>query len=172
MTKERFIELVSQEQEPLRRFLQILCRGDAFTADDLAQEALLKAYLSFRKFEGRSKFSTWLLRIAYNCWYDWVKKHGRTEEFVQEKDSSEYNHIPDTSFLPDSRFTHQELYLALEKLSHAERTVTLLFYMEEKSIKEIEQIMEIPSGTIRSHLSRARGHLKEYLNNFSGNRNN
>ena len=163
MDKGRFIELVSQEQEPLRRFLQILCKGDSFTADDLAQEALLKAYLSFEKFEGRSRFSTWLFRIAYNCWYDWIKKNGRGEEIVQEKDTQEYTNIPDPSFLPDKNFMHQELYLALEKLSWGERAATLLFYMEDKSIKEIEQILEIPSGTVRSHLSRARKHLKEYL---------
>ena len=163
MDKERFIELVSQEQEPLRRFLQILCKGDSFTADDLAQEALLKAYLSFEKFEGRSRFSTWLFRIAYNCWYDWIKKNGRGEEIVQEKDTQEYTNIPDPSFLPDKNFRHQELYLALEKLSWGERAATLLFYMEDKSIKEIEQILEIPSGTVRSHLSRARKHLKECL---------
>lgn len=163
MDKGRFIELVSQEQEPLRRFLQILCKGDSFTADDLAQEALLKAYLSFEKFEGRSRFSTWLFRIAYNCWYDWIKKNGRGEEIVQEKDTQEYTNIPDPSFLPDKNFRHQELYLALEKLSWGERAATLLFYMEDKSIKEIELILEIPSGTVRSHLSRARKHLKEFL---------
>lgn len=163
MDKERFIELVSQEQEPLRRFLQILCKGDSFTADDLAQEALLKAYLSFERFEGRSRFSTWLFRIAYNCWYDWIKKSGRGEEIATEKDTQEYTNIPDPSFLPDKNFRHQELYLALEKLSWGERAATLLFYMEDKSIKDIEQILEIPSGTVRSHLSRARKHLKEYL---------
>lgn len=64
MTREQFIQEISREQEPLRRFLCLLCEGDSFRADDLAQEALLKAYLSFERFEGRSKFSTWLFRIA------------------------------------------------------------------------------------------------------------
>ena len=70
MTKEQFIEMIALEQESLRRFLRGLCSGDGFRADDLAQEALLKAYLSFERFEGRSKFSTWLFRIAFNSWYD------------------------------------------------------------------------------------------------------
>ena len=70
MTKEQFIELITKEQESLRRFLRGLCSGDGFLADDLAQEALLKAYLSFERFEGRSRFSTWLFRIAFNCWYE------------------------------------------------------------------------------------------------------
>ena len=73
MTREQFIGLVEEVQGPLRRFLCVLCGGDASRADDLAQEALLKAYLSFEGFEGRARFSTWLFRIAYNCFYDWRK---------------------------------------------------------------------------------------------------
>lgn len=160
MTKERFIELVNDEQEPLRRFLLALCKGDSFTADDLAQEALLKAYLSFNKFEGRSRFSTWLFRIAYNCWCDFSRKYGNTRE---QTDIAECYNIQDTSSLPDSKFLHQDLYLAMDKLSGSEKAVILLFYMEEKSIKEIEQIMDIPSATVRSHLHRGRGHLKEFM---------
>ena len=163
MDKERFIELVSQEQEPLRRFLQILCKGDSFTADDLAQEALLKAYLSFEKFEGRSRFSTWLFRIAYNCWYDWIKKSGRGEEIATEKDTQEYTNIPDPSFLPDKNFRHQELYLALEKLSWGERAVTLLFYMEDLSTTQIAEVMRIPTGTVLSRLYQARKILRKEL---------
>ena len=48
-------------------------------ADDLAQDALLKAYMSYTRFEGRSKFSTWLFRIAYNCFYDWKKGAGKLQ---------------------------------------------------------------------------------------------
>ena len=162
MTKERFIELAGKEQVPLRRFLLALCKGDAFTADDLAQEALLKAYISFNKFEGRSKFSTWLFRIAYNCWCSFSRKNGNSGELA---DISECKNIQDSSSLPDRKFLYQDLYLALDKLSGNERAVILLFYMEEKSIKEIELIMDIPQATIRSHLHRGRSHLKEFLEN-------
>ena len=68
MTRERFIEYVRTEQEPLRRFLLALCNGDAALADDLAQDALIRAYVASGSFLGLSKFSTWLLRIAYNCY--------------------------------------------------------------------------------------------------------
>ncbi len=53
--------------------------------------------------------------------------------------------------------------MAIEKLSRNEQVVTLLFYMEDKSVKDIEAITEMTSGTVRSHLSRARMHLKEFL---------
>ena len=162
MTKEQFIEMIALEQESLRRFLRGLCSGDGFLADDLAQEALLKAYLSFERFEGRARFSTWLFRIAFNCWYDSRKAAGKESEWlsldegppgeaeVQESDA-------------DIRYEYQQLHMAIGSLPLQEQTVILLFYMEDKSIKEIEIITGMPSGTIRSHLSRGRRHLKEYL---------
>lgn len=79
MDRNQFIRQLGYEQESLRRFLCVLCGGDSFRADDLAQEAMLKAYMSFEKFEGRARFSTWLFRIAYNCFYDYKARVSRTE---------------------------------------------------------------------------------------------
>lgn len=196
MTREQFIEQVAQTQESLRRFLCVLCEGDSSRADDIAQEALLKAYMSFGRFEGKAKFSTWLLRIAYNCFYDSRLKAGREIAGTLAADrqarlhggNGEYESgtereyigsggyasaddsgmqgaggYEDESERADKAFEHQPLYMAIEALSEAERTVVLLFYMEDKSINDIVQITGMPSGTVRSHLSRARGHLREYL---------
>ncbi len=74
MTRERFISLVRSEQESLRRFLLSMCNGDAALADDIAQDALVRAYVSSGSFLGLSKFSTWLFRIAYNCFVDHCRK--------------------------------------------------------------------------------------------------
>lgn len=161
MTREQFIELITVEQESLRRFLRGLCAGDGFMADDIAQEALLKAYLSFEHFEGRSRFSTWLFKIAYNCFYDHLKHFSKSIEKREDIEVAES--IKAEGFDADGRFEHQQLYMALRALNHQEQAVILLFYMEDKSIKEIEIITDMPSGTIRSHLSRGRRHLKEYL---------
>ena len=164
MTKEQFIERIAHEQESLRRFLRGLCYGDGFRADDLAQEALLKAYLSFERFEGRSKFSTWLFRIAFNCWYDSCKKTGRESEWLCLEDRPPGLSPEDAAESEiDRSHEYQQLHLAIGNLPLQEQTVILLFYMEEKSIKEIEMITGMPSGTVRSHLFRGRRHLKEYL---------
>lgn len=164
MNKEQFIELITQEQESLRRFLRGLCSGDGFRADDLVQEALLKAYLSFERFEGRSKFSTWLFRVAFNCWYDSQKRAGKESEWISLEDRSPGEHQADAAESEiDRNHEFQQLYQAIGNLPLQEQTVILLFYMEEKSIKEIEIITGMPSGTVRSHLSRGRRHLKEYL---------
>lgn len=163
MTKQQFIEAVSAEQESLRRFLRGLCAGDGFLADDLAQEALLKAYLSFERFEGHSRFSTWLFRIAYNCYYDHIRKSGKEDDWQSLEDSpKEAGNVEDEPYV-DRKHEHQQLYMAIRQLAAHEQAVILLFYMEEKSIKEIMDIMGMPSGTVRSCLSRGRQHLKQYL---------
>lgn len=159
MTKQQFIELVAAEQGSLRRFLRGLCGRDGFRADDIAQEALLKAYLSFERFQGRSRFSTWLFRIAYNCWYDQLQNYPDNESV----DLQEVRKVEDEGSTADKKYEYQQLYAAIGSLTRQEQAVILLFYMEEKSVKEIEVITGMPSGTIRSHLSRARGHLKQYL---------
>ena len=164
MTKEQFIEMIALEQESLRRFLRGLCSGDGFRADDLVQEALLKAYLSFERFEGRSRFSTWLFRIAFNCWYDSQKKAGKESEWLSLEDRPPEGFPTDaTESEIDRSHEYQQLHLAIGNLPLQEQTVILLYYMEEKSIKEIEIITGMPSGTVRSHLFRGRRHLKEYL---------
>lgn len=164
MTKEQFIEMIALEQESLRRFLRGLCSGDGFRADDLVQEALLKAYLSFERFEGRSRFSTWLFRIAFNCWYDSQKKAGKESEWLSLEDRPPEGFPTDaTESEIDRSHEYQQLHLAIGNLPLQEQTVILLYYMEEKSIKEIGIITGMPSGTVRSHLFRGRRHLKEYL---------
>ena len=164
MTKEQFIEMIALEQESLRRFLRGLCSGDGFRADDLAQEALLKAYLSFERFEGRSRFSTWLFRIAFNCWYDSQKRVGKESDWLSlEERPPEWPPADATESEIDRSHEYQQLHQAIGNLPLQEQTVILLYYMEEKSIKEIEIITGMPSGTVRSHLFRGRRHLKEYL---------
>lgn len=168
MTKEQFIELMAAEQESLRRFLRGLCGGDGFLADDIAQEALLKAYLSFERFQGRSRFSTWLFRIAYNCYYDHIKKNGREDNCFSMDDPGqdarhEVSSVQDDGASVDVGYERQHLHMAIRSLPKLEYVVILLFYMEEKSVKEIEIITGMPSGTIRSHLSRARVHLRQYM---------
>ncbi len=159
MTRERFIEELDKEQESLRRFLLVMCNGDSFTADDIAQEASVKAYLSMSRFEERSKFSTWLFRIGYNCWINYTRRRKVSEnhpECIPEC-------IPDDSGQADKRYEYEKLYMAIDKLSEAERVATVLFYMEDKSLKEIVSITGLPLGTVCSHLARARKHLKAFL---------
>ncbi len=157
MTRERFISLVRSEQESLRRFLLSMCNGDAALADDIAQDALVRAYVSSGSFLGLSKFSTWLFRIAYNCFVDHCRKAHADDVQVEASASVAAS---DSS---DSAFRYQQLYQALERLQEKERAAISLFYFEDRSIKEISAILGIPQGTVKYHLSLGRNHLRQYI---------
>ena len=157
MTQERFISLVRAEQEPLRRFLLALCGGDAALADDVAQDALVRAYVASGSFLGLSKFSTWLFRIAYNCYIDHFRKAKPDQAPVEDA-----LNLPsgDSS---DAAFRYQQLYQALDRLPEKEKAAVSLFYFEDRSIKEIAAILGIPQGTVKYHLSMGRTHLKQHI---------
>lgn len=163
MSKDQFISYLESNQESLRRFLIVLCHGDKMTADDIAQDAMLKAWMKVSTFDKKSKFSTWIFKIAYNTYLDFQKSSWRKnnesldENIDNERFTSEYS--ADKSFLND------KLYAAIGKLPIGERSAVLLYYLEEKPIKEISKILEMPQSTIMSHLFRARKHLKSLLKN-------
>lgn len=154
MTREEFTSHLRDVQEPLRRFLLSLCEGDSFTADDIAQDACVKAYLAIDRFRGEARFSTWIFRIAYNSWCN--RKYERKACSLEYQDSAS---IPDEAGADDA-FRYQALYQAISSLKPNEKAAILLFYMEDKSIKEISSIMDIPTGTVKSLLSRGRANLK------------
>ena len=159
MTRERFIDLVRTEQEPLRRFLLGLCSGNQSMADDLAQDALVRAYVASGSFLGLSKFSTWLFRIAYNCFIDHYRK--ATVDTVSDESLEAQSVLSDDA--TDDSFRYQQLYMALDRIPEKERAAIVLHYFEDRDIKEIASIMQIPTGTVKYLLSVGRNHLKEHL---------
>lgn len=159
MNTERFIELIKSNQEPLRRFLITLCCGNREEAEDIAQDSLVKAYLSFPSFEERYKFSTWLFKIAYNTYLDRGKRAGSNAHFAV---IGEDGWIPEVSVEEDN-FKYQGLYQALEQISERERTAILLHYIGGYSVKEAAGIMSCSSGALKLLLMRGRNKLKEIL---------
>ena len=156
MTRERFISEVRACQGRLRRFLASLC-GDAALADDLAQEALVRAYVSSDRFIGN--FKAWLFRIAYNCFIDNLR---RVPAPSASMDSPEVLHVADGS-TSDAAFRHEELRRALTRIPEKERTAIVLHYFEDLPVKEIASIMQIPAGTVKYHLSVGRDHLRQHI---------
>ena len=159
MSPERFIDLIRAEQESLRRFLLALCGGDSQEADDIAQDALVRAYVASGSFLGLSKFSTWLFRIAYNCYID---RYRKIKPETIQPDSPQVLDIPAMDEA-DAAFKYQQLHMALDRLPEKEKASIILHYFEDRSIKEIASILEIPPGTVKYYLSIGRNHLKDLL---------
>jgi RNA polymerase sigma-70 factor (ECF subfamily) len=158
MTREQFIKQVEGTQKAFRRFLVALCCGDAALADDIAQDAYLKAYLSCDTLLNPEKFNAWIFKIGYNTFIN----HKRAERVFADYDEARNISSADST---DSQFRYQQLYSALNKLPGKERTSVLLFYMEGYSIKEIAEIEGTTQGAVKQHLSRGRDHLRGLLSN-------
>ena len=145
--------MVSAEQEPLRRFLLSLC-GDPAEADDIAQDALINAYVASGSFRGESRFGTWLFRIAYNIFIERQRRRKSLEEGAMALAVGD---------APDAAFRHEALHRAIRRLPEKERAALLLFYMEDRPVKEVAEILGIPASSVRVYLTRSRQHIKTIL---------
>jgi len=157
--RSAFDTLVRRYQSPLRRFLQNLTGGDSMLSDDLSQETFIKAWTQLKSFKNKSSFETWLFRIAYNVFYDYIrslKESQSLDDVEREVDHLYHQHADDSSIKSD-------IHQALSLLGPNERTCIMLFYMEDRQIKEIAEITGMPEGTIKSHLSRGKEKMTLYL---------
>ena len=156
MTRDVFIALVEREQEALRGFLLALCCGNKSDADDLAQDALVKAYLSSAGYQEKGRFRSWLFKIAYNTFLN-HKASCRTMDTLDEARKVV------SSQSAESSFEHQDLYLALRTLPPKERSAITLYYLNGYDIKEIAAITDTSEDAVKKQLSRGRDKLKARL---------
>ncbi len=158
MTREQFILHVKGTQKAFRRFLVALCCGNSVLADDIAQEAYIKAYLSCGSLKNPDKFNGWIYRIGYTTFINHRRVECFTVGYEEAKDAIAHDRADDS-------FRYQDLYKALNLLPEKERASVLLFYMEDYSIKEIADIEHASPDAVKQHLSRGRKHLRGILSN-------
>ena len=154
--KKAFDQLVRKYQSPVRRFFLNQTLGDEMLSDDLAQETFIKAYVNITKFRGMSSFSTWLMRIADNVFYDHVRARKQTEDI----DSTAA--VRQSSSTGDSNLK-MDVYAALAQLKSDERTCITLQLIDGYPIDQISKITGIPENTVKSHLKRGKDKMANYL---------
>lgn len=133
--------------------------------EDISQEVFIKVYRKLKHFRGDSRLSTWIAKIAYNTSISHVRKPFKNEHSYDESPAliaNEKDEEPNQQKIEKEEAKKYLLEL-IEELPVHYRTVLTLFHLEEFSYKEIEEITEMPEGTIKSYLSRARKILKEKL---------
>ncbi|EDM77034.1 RNA polymerase ECF-type sigma factor [Plesiocystis pacifica SIR-1] len=158
--KSAFAELVRRHQGKVRGLLLRLS-ADPTLADDLAQEVFLRAYRGLVGFEGRSRFSTWLYRIAYNVF---LNHRTRSKELAALPTGFESQAAAPEGELSPSRFDmRRDLAAAIAGLPERYRAVVTLYYLEDVSYPEIAEVLDLPLGTVKTHLHRAKKLLRERL---------
>jgi RNA polymerase sigma-70 factor (ECF subfamily) len=148
-----FEALVRERQSPLRGFLRRLTRGDHALADDLAQESFLEAWRKIGQFRGQGTFASWLARIAYRRYLMWARKR-KLEPLDEDAE------IPASDPSPDGRL---DLEKAMRRLSLRERAALTLCYALDYTHEEAADILEVPLGTLKSHVARGREKLRKLL---------
>lgn len=135
--------------------------------EDLCQEVFLKVYQNLASFQFGSKLSSWIAKIAYHSCIDFLKKSKKyTQKHISLEDTFPQE-LAETGNSPDESMQKEEVHLSLqkeiEKLPPHYRAILTLFHLEEKSYAEISQIMQLPEGTVKSYLFRARKVLRKKL---------
>lgn len=139
--------------------------------EDLVQEAFMKAFKALPSFNEEYAFSTWLYKIAVNNCIDHMRKKKlqtySINKPVQSKDGELDREFPDTSMSPDKSILSEErasiIETAIDELPENYKTAIILRHSEEKSYEEISKILNIPLGTVKARIFRAREMLKKKL---------
>ena len=172
-----FGELVRRHQSSVRGLLRQLTRTDVALADDLAQigragqqecrdlaqQAFLRAYKNIRSFRGEARFSTWIYRIAYNCFREDARR--RKELVGIDEEHLQTQHDPQVA---DPGLRH-DLMRALNLLPLNERSAILLCCQNGLSHDEAARVLDIPLGTVKTNVLRGREKLKRMLADWGPN---
>lgn len=152
-----FDQLVLRHQSPVRSLLRRLAGGNEALADDLAQEAFLIAWRKLGSFRNEARFPTWLHQIAYRTFL--AHARGRRDHEPLD-DNSDPGSVDSTA--RGSDFQH-DLELAMLRLSEPERAVVTLCLGSSLTHVEAASVLQLPIGTIKTHLLRGREKLRVQL---------
>lgn len=143
-------------------------------ANDIAAEAFIKAFQALDRFRGDANFSTWIFRIVTNIFLDRRKRsksyvNVSLDEYIELEENSVARQLEDPSPDPLEMLEESErndvLQSAIDELPDYQRLMVLLFHIQGLSYEEIAGIVELPIGTVKSRLNRARLALREKLEN-------
>lgn len=168
---EAFAEIVDSYQRRLFGLVLMMVR-EAAGAEEVTQDAFVRAYTHLDTYDDRRPFYPWLAAIAVRLAQNWLRAHGRTvrREGTALEDVVEPGGHPLalTSLIDGERTTG--LWAAVAALSSGERTAVLLYYRDQLPVRDIAHALGVTTGTIKTLLFRARRHLRERLQSTEGYR--
>ncbi|MFQ6043414.1 MAG: RNA polymerase sigma factor [Candidatus Poribacteria bacterium] len=162
-----FDEIVNRHHTKIYRLAYRLL-GNAEDADDATQETFIEAYKSLKSFKYKSKFSTWLYRVALNTCHQQIRKaESRRRTLTAFADNVKFLDAENGIETPDNVALKKErqrlLQAAIDRLPERQKQVIVLFYMQNLKYREIAEILGCPEGTVASRLNTAIKNLKPKL---------
>lgn len=156
--------LVGRYERRVRLFLLKLC-GDASLADDLAQDTFIRMLKYLHRYDPQYAMQTWLLTIARRLWINHITRTKPTVSDVALHGTHSGEETPIARLMEEDELERQrkKLNTGLAALSESQRQAVVLFHQQELSIQEVSEVMEMPIGTVKSHLHRARANLRNLL---------
>ena len=162
--KRAFGKLMHRYHTRVRRYFLMMSSGDRDLSDDLAQITFIRAWQGIDGFRMLSSFSTWLYRIAYTTWCNHAASVKNSLSLDDSLAIAEVESMCSDPPPDDDRAVM--LNRAIAMLNEPERNCITLFYLEELTIRDIQKITGYKQGTIKSHLSRGREHLRMVLKKY------
>jgi RNA polymerase sigma factor (sigma-70 family) len=169
--QKAYQELVEKYEGALRRHVSRMVR-DKKVVDDLVQESFIKAFSSLPSYSSDYAFSTWLYRITTNHTIDYLRKRKLATISIDHPGSRDEPderrlEIPDSTYRPDRHvMADQQRALineAVDSLPEKYRRVIVMRHQQEMTYEEIAEALELPLGTIKAHIFRARAQLYKHL---------
>ncbi|CAM4010751.1 RNA polymerase sigma factor SigW [Mesobacillus zeae] len=183
IVKRRIKQVIKGDQDAYGEIVELyrdkvfqLCYrmlGDRHEAEDIAQEAFIRAFININSFNQNLKFSSWIYRIATNLCIDRIRKKKPDYFLDAEVPGTEgltmYSQISSDTVLPEDELESLELQdevqKEISKLPEKYRMAIVLKYIEELSLNEISEILDLPLGTVKTRIHRGREALRQQLKN-------
>lgn len=157
--KEAFNKLIDANKLKMYKVAKSILKNEDDVCDAI-QNALMSAYTSLNKLQNSQYFSTWLIRILINKCYDIARDNQKRysnvidiEEYNADEGVKSFDNYNSDSFVEN----------VLNEIDESLKTITILYYYNDYSVAEISQILNIPEGTVKSRLSRARTKIYEIV---------
>lgn len=149
--------------------------GNAAAAEDVSQRVFINAFTRLKDFQDKAQFTTWVYRIAFNESITYMRYEGRRRAVsIYSGDNDGLIAEPAIDADPASTGEHEDrralLQAALAQIDPEDRKILLLRELEEMSYEQIAEVLEVPVGTVRSRLHRAREALRDILRSRPGTR--
>ena len=160
---QAFVELIEENKQTMYKVAVGILRNDSDAADAI-QESILTCYERMTELKKPQYFKTWLLRILINNCNQMLREQKKVvgiEDYYGAEDAKGKNGEEKIAAPPEAETTNEDFLELLDQMEQQYRVVLILYYVEEMSIREISQILQMNENTVKTRLSRGRGVYKK-----------